>query len=155
MFYCSSCKHWYDQVCFHTFTFSFFLSMKSANIICQYCQNEIYRELGNYISQNIKITTLPQICRQWNESLASNCVPDMLDFVEEINQPSTENCSIRASKRGFENTASNCWISTIMQLLLSSPLKQTISKANSPLGKVLKKLCLQKQMTQWQFQNWQ
>ena len=133
---CSNCKFWHHDCCLPT---SFDLSLKQPYLVCSTCITELFHEFCClfYISQPMNIN---KFCDIWNDKGNNN---DALTFIQDsqsqISEENNTNHYIftmpdQVSKRGFLNKKSNCWVSSLLQVLHYSPLPGCLAVSRKPFA---------------------
>ena len=139
MVHCSNCKFWYHGCCFPTY---FELSLKQLYLVCSNCITELFHEFCClfYLSYPMNIN---KFCDIWNDKVNDN---DALNFIQDsqsqLNKETITNQYIftmpdQVSKRGFLIKKSNCWVSSLLQVLHYSLLPDCLAVSKEPFAATL------------------
>ena len=134
LIHCSHCKKWYHATCF---PMAFEYSLKQAFIICRTCLIEMYHEICTHIFMQ---PTTPSL----NYSKLSSISNANIDFslankMYGSKQKKTFEFSLptELAQRGFMNKKSNCWVSSILQVLYYTPLQEILKMSTSQVATYL------------------
>ena len=133
MVFCGICQRWLHEKCCG---FSAKLAPKLPAYTCTNCVRNSFGIFHNYYAFHKKSelrdsTEISEICRRWNILSLSEQLPwgsyhPFLGYGSIFTDD-----DIQFSQRGFKNVLSNCWISSILQLVHATPLQKIVNELSS------------------------
>ena len=134
LIHCSHGKKWYHATCF---PMAFEYSLKQTFIICQTCLIERYHEICTHIfmqptAPSLNYSKLSSISNaNIDFSLANKMYGSKQKKIFEFSLPT------ELAQRGFMNKKSNCWVSSILQVLYYTPLQEILKMSTSQVATYL------------------
>ena len=134
MIHCLHCKKWYHATCF---PLAFEYSIKQVFIICRTCLIGMYHEICRHIFLQPTTSSL-------NHSKLSSIFNANIDF-SLVNKMygSKQNTAFEIplptelAQRGFMNKKSNCWVSSMLQVLYYTSLQEILKMSKGQVATYL------------------
>ena len=134
MIHCSHCKKWYHATCF---PLAFKYSIKQVFVICRTCLIEMYHEICTHVFMQPTTSSLnySKLSSIFNANIDFSLVSKMYDSKQ--NKAFEFSLPTELGQRGFMNIKSNCWVSSMLQVLYYTPLQEILKMSTSQVATYL------------------
>ena len=129
MLECSNCCSLFHEFCLPV---SLHLASKTSYLCCKDCIIHLYQKLGDILKNETLLKDKTGVLNAWNLGEYEN-----RNVNANFNNIESVKWDIQSSERGIENKSSNCWASSVLQVLFSTDLRNISQGATSALGKKL------------------
>ena len=137
MIHYSHCKKWYHATCF---PIAFEYSLKQVFIICGTCLMEIYHDICTLVFMQPKTWSLNYL--KLSSIFNANIDFSLTNKMYGSKQNETFEISLQSelAQRAFMSKKSNCWVSSMLQVLFYTPLKEFLKMSTSQVATSLSKV---------------